>query len=326
MKIVGLTGGIACGKSTVSAMLRDAHGLPVVDADEIAKAALDIGAPAYHKVVAAFGDSILEPVVQTASSAGGVDAVCLPRIGSRPIDRKKLGEIVFNDVVQRRKLNGIISPYIGKSMAWECLKHFAVGTAVLVLDVPLLYETVANLTTARLPCLIWLPSVAVTVKAETHLCVPLQGVHRICSEVVVVNVSPDVQLERLTRRDGTTEREATSRINAQMPLADKVQRADIIIDNDGTEVDLFRKVAGYGEMCTRRLLATLAAVLSLAGLVALLLTNHWLYTCGSAEAIHSHNYLPMRIQWTCPVCGPAASVHSSMVCQITPSCVLQRKK
>ena len=249
MKIVGLTGGIACGKSTVSAMLRDAHGLPVVDADEIAKAALDVGTPAYHKVVAAFGDGILE--LQTASSAGDADAVCLPRIGSRPIDRKKLGAIVFNDVVQRRKLNGIISPYIARSMAWQCLKHFAVGTPVLVLDVPLLYETVANHTALLLHGLVWLSRVAVTEIAETHLYALLQGVHRACSEVVVVSVSPAVQLERLTRRDDTTEREATSRINAQMPLADKVQRADIIIDNDGTEVDLIRKVAGYGMLCPR---------------------------------------------------------------------------
>eukprot|EP01043_Picozoa_sp_COSAG02_P014006 COSAG02_NODE_569_length_20206_cov_5.631223_9_plen_82_part_00 len=78
-----------------------------------------------------------------------------------------------------------------------------------------------------------------------------QGVHRICSEVVVVSVSPDTQLARLTRRDGTTEREATSRINAQMPLAEKVQRANVIIDNDGTEVDLIQKVAGYGEIQRR---------------------------------------------------------------------------
>lgn len=143
MKIVGLTGGIACGKSTVSAMLRDAHALPIVDADEIAKAALDVGAPAYHKVLAAFGTGILQPVIPADTSVGSADAVCLPASGSRPIDRKKLGEIVFNDVGRRRKLNQIISPYIGKSMAWECLKHFAIGTPVLVLDVPLLYETVA---------------------------------------------------------------------------------------------------------------------------------------------------------------------------------------
>eukprot|EP01043_Picozoa_sp_COSAG02_P020240 COSAG02_NODE_994_length_15358_cov_42.651812_4_plen_133_part_00 len=73
-----------------------------------------------------------------------------------------------------------------------------------------------------------------------------QGVHRICSEVVVVSVSPDVQLARLMRRDGTTEPEAASRINAQMPLAEKVQRADVIIDNDGNETALNRKIAEYG--------------------------------------------------------------------------------
>ena len=62
----------------------------------------------------------------------------------------------------------------------------------------------------------------------------------------MVSVSPDIQLARLTRRDGTTEQEATSRINAQMPLAEKVQRADVIIDNDGSEAALSRKIAEYG--------------------------------------------------------------------------------
>lgn len=73
-----------------------------------------------------------------------------------------------------------------------------------------------------------------------------QGVHRVCSEVVVVSVSPATQLARLTRRDGSTEQEATSRIEAQMPLADKVQRADVIIDNDSTEATLKDNVAQYG--------------------------------------------------------------------------------
>ena len=126
MKIVGLTGGIACGKSTVSALLRDAHSLPLVDADEIAKQALDAGAPAYHKVIAAFGEGILEPA---AAVADGDRAVELPGAAAgRPIDRKKLGEIVFNDVAQRRKLNGIVSGYIARGMAYEVLKHFAIGT------------------------------------------------------------------------------------------------------------------------------------------------------------------------------------------------------
>jgi dephospho-CoA kinase len=252
MKIVGLTGGIACGKSTVSACLRDTHGLPLVDADAIAKAALDVGAPAYHKVIVAFGDRILEPEGAPAGpSSDAAGAVCVPTAG-RPIDRKKLGEIVFNDAAQRRKLNGIISPHIAKGMAWECLKHFAFGTPVLVLDVPLLYETVSRpFALCPLICV----SIPHAARGVTPLChrhiiwegaVRAQGVHRVCSEVVVVSVSPATQLARLTRRDGSTEQEATSRIEAQMPLADKVQRADVIIDNDSTEATLKDNVAQYG--------------------------------------------------------------------------------
>ena len=110
MKIVGLTGGIACGKSTVSACLRDTHGLPLVDADAIAKAALDVGAPAYHKVIVAFGDRILEPEGAPAGpSSDAAGAVCVPTAG-RPIDRKKLGEIVFNDAAQRRRLAQYAGP------------------------------------------------------------------------------------------------------------------------------------------------------------------------------------------------------------------------
>ena len=180
MKIVGLTGGIACGKSTVSTILRDAHGLPIVDADEIAKVALDVGAPAYDKVVAAFGNDILVPASSPNPLASDAGALCCAPDGSRPIDRKKLGEIVFNDVMQRRKLNGIISPYIAKAMAWQCLQHFAIGTPVLVLDVPLLYETVAKYYSdlARLllyACLV--PGVAAMARSEACSV----RYHRVCT-------------------------------------------------------------------------------------------------------------------------------------------------
>ena len=218
MKIVGLTGGIACGKSAVSTLLRDTHSLPLVDADLIAKEALDDGAPAYHKVVAAFGQGILEPAA--AAAADGDRPVDLSGAAAgRPIDRKKLGEIVFNDVALRRKLNGIVSGYIARGMGWEVLKHFALGTPVIVLDVPLLYETGAN---------------------------------RACSEVVVVSVTPATQLARLTKRDTSTEQEASARINSQMPLADKVERADIVVDNDGSEEALAQRVASLAPRLVRR--------------------------------------------------------------------------
>ncbi|XVE88430.1 hypothetical protein DITRI_Ditri19aG0069100 [Diplodiscus trichospermus] len=119
MRIVGLTGGIASGKSTVSSMFKYNH-IPVVDADIIARDVLKKGTGGYKRVVAAFGPDILQDDGQ--------------------VDRLKLGRIVFSDASKRQILNRLLAPYISSGIFLEILKLWIKGHNVIVLDVPLLFE------------------------------------------------------------------------------------------------------------------------------------------------------------------------------------------
>ncbi|KAM7275784.1 hypothetical protein ACFE04_017650 [Oxalis oulophora] len=184
MRIVGLTGGIASGKTTVSNLFK-ANAIPVVDADVIARDALKKGTGGYKKVVAAFGEDILQ--------ADG------------EVDRPKLGRIVFSDPQKRQLLNRLLAGYISRGIFSEILKLWVKGHKVIVLDIPLLFEAKMDKWT---------------------------------SPIVVVWVDPETQLKRLLTREQTSEEDARNRINAQMPLDVKKDKADIIIDNTGTFDDL----------------------------------------------------------------------------------------
>lgn len=119
MRLVGLTGGIASGKSTVSSMFKY-NNIPVVDADVIARDVLKKGTGGYKKVVAAFGPDILQDDGQ--------------------VDRLKLGQIVFSDASKRQLLNRLLAPYISSGIFSEVLKLWIKGHKVIVLDIPLLFE------------------------------------------------------------------------------------------------------------------------------------------------------------------------------------------
>src|SRR4051794_16503404 len=92
MKVIGLTGGIGCGKSTVAGMLR-AHGVAGVDAEQVARDVVAMGSAGLAAVVQAFGREVLAP--------------------DGTLDRKKLGAVVFDDETKRRELNAILHPRIG---------------------------------------------------------------------------------------------------------------------------------------------------------------------------------------------------------------------
>ncbi|MCB0391078.1 MAG: dephospho-CoA kinase [Bdellovibrionales bacterium] len=116
---IGLTGGIATGKSTVSNLLRE-MGYPVVDADALAHKSLEKDSECYKQVVKIFGSSILDENLQ--------------------IDRKKLGKIVFSNKVDLTKLENIIHPYVQK-MALEIRREYeSTGHKLAFYDVPLLFE------------------------------------------------------------------------------------------------------------------------------------------------------------------------------------------
>ena len=117
MRLIGLTGGVGSGKTTVAALLREL-GASVVDADEGARAVVEPGTPGFAEVVAAFGPDYIK---------------------DGRLDREKLGALVFNDAAAREKLNAITHPLIREWMAARTAEALQAGDTVIQ-DVPLLYE------------------------------------------------------------------------------------------------------------------------------------------------------------------------------------------
>lgn len=118
--VVGLTGGIASGKSTVANMFKE-MGIEVIDADIEARKAVEIGEAAYEQIVTYFGEDILND--------------------DYTINRSKLGEIIFNDSVKRQKLNEIVHPDVRRRMNEKKAAAIMRGDQVVVLDIPLLFES-----------------------------------------------------------------------------------------------------------------------------------------------------------------------------------------
>ena len=126
MRLIGLTGGIATGKTSVRKLFQEQFKVAVIDADVIARQVVEPGTPGYRRIVKQFGDGILLP-------AQGQSA---PQI-----DRAKLGALVFHDEEKRRQLNAITHAQIRKQMLKEILYYFITGEPAVLLDIPLLYET-----------------------------------------------------------------------------------------------------------------------------------------------------------------------------------------
>ncbi|MBN6887959.1 dephospho-CoA kinase [Cytobacillus horneckiae] len=178
--VIGLTGGIASGKSTVSTMLKEI-GYTVIDADVESRLAVEKGEPAYFEIIAHFGEELLQ------------------EDGS--IDRLKLGGIIFNNEAERLKLNSIVHPAVRKRMNDKKEAALQRNEALVILDIPLLFES-------KLSYMV--------------------------DYTVLVYVNEQTQLQRLMERNQFSAEEAEARIQSQMPLKDKLQLADYIIDNNGT--------------------------------------------------------------------------------------------
>ncbi|MDP4156741.1 MAG: dephospho-CoA kinase [Bacillota bacterium] len=118
--VVGLTGGIASGKSTVSNMLKE-MGITVIDADVESRLAVQYGEPAYKQIVDNFGEEILLP--------------------NGEIDRQKLGSIIFNDEQKRQLLNQIVHPEVRRRMNDKKDVALKNNEKIVILDIPLLFES-----------------------------------------------------------------------------------------------------------------------------------------------------------------------------------------
>ncbi len=191
---VGLTGGVASGKSTVSAILAEL-GAVVIDADLLAREVVAPGSEGLAEIVAAFGPEVLTP--------------------DGELDRPAMGAIVFADEGRRRVLESIIHPRVRARSAE--IEAAAPPDAVVVHDIPLLAET---------------------------------GQAEAFDAVIVVDVPPEVQLERMTSLRGMTRAEADARIAAQADRGARLAIATYVIDNTGTLEDLRHQVAGILQKLT----------------------------------------------------------------------------
>jgi len=204
--LIGLTGNIGCGKSTVLAMLRE-RGAHVIDADRVTHELQQPGEEVYAQIVAAFGEGIL-------SAPGG------------PIDRRKLGAIVFADPAALRRLEQIVHPAVhARIQAW-------LGQVAGQRDTR--HET----RDTRHDAVLQSPTVAV-IDAIKLL---EAGWRLLCDAIWVVTCPPEQQLARLVATRGMSAEEARARIAAQPPQADKVAQADVVIDNGGTLEETRRQV------------------------------------------------------------------------------------
>ncbi|XP_026954762.1 dephospho-CoA kinase domain-containing protein isoform X3 [Sagmatias obliquidens] len=180
MFLVGLTGGIASGKSSVIQVFQQL-GCAVIDVDVIARHVVQPGYPAHRRIVEAFGTEVL--------------------LENGDIDRKVLGDLIFNQPDRRHLLNSITHPEICKKMMKETFKFFLRGYRYVILDIPLLFETKKLL------------------KYMKH--------------TVVVYCDRDTQLARLMQRNNLNRDDAEARIKAQLPLKDKARMARHVLDNSG---------------------------------------------------------------------------------------------
>jgi dephospho-CoA kinase len=179
MRRVGLTGGIATGKSHVRAVF-DALGVPTIDADVLAHEAVVPGSPAFAAVKARFGPDVVD-------STGA-------------IDRRKLGNVVFADAEARKDLEAIIHPGVVAAIERWFSSLDGQAHPFAIADVPLLYEA---------------------------------GRERDYDVVIVTACELPTQIRRVMARDGISEAEARQRIAAQLPIEEKVRRADHVIRTDG---------------------------------------------------------------------------------------------
>ncbi|MDK3162099.1 dephospho-CoA kinase [Kamptonema cortianum] len=186
-RIIGLTGGIATGKTTVANYLAQIHQLPVFDADIYAREAVAPGSPVLERLVQHYSQDILEIE------------------GS--LNRAKLANIIFHDSNERQWVEKQIHPEV-RSRFIENIEN-APKNATLVLVIPLLFE-------AQMTDLV--------------------------TEIWVVYCNFQQQLERLMQRNALILTEAKARINAQMSLEQKCQKAQVILDNSTTIEALFQQI------------------------------------------------------------------------------------
>ena len=184
--IIGLTGGIATGKSQSSKIFKEL-GCYIIDADKLSRTLTTKDSKCLKEIVETFGTDILNY--------------------NGTLNRKKLGQIVFNDKQAKMDLERIIHPHIIKKTNEIIAKKY--NKTNIIVDAPLLFEV---------------------------------GLDRVCDKVIVIYARYHIQITRFMKRDNLSKEDAIKRIALQMPIEDKMRLADITIDNSGTLIDLKKNI------------------------------------------------------------------------------------
>lgn len=192
LRVTGVTGGIGSGKSTLVGALRDC-GAVVVDADRV------------------YADLLSAPGSRVAAAVCARFPDCVTAAGA--VDRAALRARVMHDAAARRDLNAITHPAIALALLAAVAHHRWLCARVVVLDVPLLFES------------------GVAMRA-------------LCRPIVVVSTTRDEQVRRVCARDGVAAADARAAVDAQLPLAQKEAWADVVVHNGpGRSVDDLRRDA-----------------------------------------------------------------------------------
>lgn len=182
-KVIGLTGGIASGKSTVSELL-SVFGFKVVDADKAAREAVKKGSKGLAQVREVFGDEAIDE--------------------NGEMNRRYMGDLVFNHPEKRLELNAIIHPIVRDIMEEEKQEYLKQGYNV-IMDIPLLFENELENTV---------------------------------DEVWVVYTSESIQMDRLMQRNNLSLEDAKARVYSQISIDKKSRMADHVIENLGDKLEL----------------------------------------------------------------------------------------
>ena len=185
---IGLTGGIATGKSTVSNYLKELA-YPLIDADVIARQLVEPGQEGLERLVVRFGREILDE--------------------SGALNRQVFGQRLFGDAQLRQEVDQLLHPLIYEALEAESQRLAQAGAQLAFFDIPLLYET---------------------------------GYDQKMDQVWVVYLPHDLQVERLMARNGWGQDQAEAAIASQASIEAKRQRADLVIDNQGSLAATFAQV------------------------------------------------------------------------------------
>jgi dephospho-CoA kinase len=182
---VGLTGGIASGKSTVCALFAH-YKIPIIDADLIARQLVEPNKIAYVEIIQNFGQKILQK--------------------DKAINRKKLRQLIFSDPTAKQTLENILHPKIRQQLILQSQQQH---TPYIILAIPLLIES---------------------------------KMYDLVDRILVIDIEPSLQLQRLQQRDGSSSDQAQAMVSAQCSQKQRLAHANDIIDNNDDPTTLSKKI------------------------------------------------------------------------------------